>query len=70
MKYIVKATHAEKDIFAEPAELIFWWYGDEESPGIINYNQQLCNDYKRMHPHITVSQVHQGADVLIPNFHA
>jgi len=66
----VEEVAVEEDIFAEPVELIFWWYGEEESPGIINYVQQLCDDYHKMHPNITVTQVHQGVDVLIPNFQA
>ncbi|UCB46761.1 MAG: extracellular solute-binding protein [Spirochaetota bacterium] len=61
---------AEKDIFAEPTELIFWWYGESESPGQIKYVERLCADYNKMHPNITVTQVNQGVDVLIPNFMA
>ena len=63
-----EAAPAEEDIFSEPSELVFWWYGEEEAPGLINYIKGLCDDYNKIHPNITVTQVHQGMDVLIPNF--
>ena len=46
-------TTAKEDIFAEPAELTFWWYGEEDSPGFTKYVEASCAAYKELHPNIT-----------------
>ncbi len=61
-------TTAEKDIFAEPTELVFWWYGEEDSPGFTKYVEASCAAYNELHPNITVTPVHQASDVVVPNF--
>ena len=66
----VEKAAVKEDIFAEPTELIFWWYGEEEVPGLIKYVEQLCDGYNKLHPNITVTPVHQGVDILIQNFQA
>jgi len=58
----------KKDIFAEPTELTFWWYGEEDSPGFTKYIDAMCAAYKELHPNITVTPVHQQSDVVVQNF--
>jgi len=59
---------AEEDIFSEPAELVFWWYGEQEIPGVTAYVDALCAEYNKLHPNITVKQVHQPGDAVVSNF--
>ena len=58
----------EEDIFTEPTELIFWWYGEEDSPGFTEYVEASCKAYNELHPNITVTPQHQASDVVVPNF--
>jgi multiple sugar transport system substrate-binding protein len=59
---------AKEDIFAEPTEIIFWWYGEEDAPGLSKYIQAACDAYNRLHPNITVTPVHQSSVDAVPNF--
>ena len=61
-------VRANEDIFSTPTELVFWWYGEEDAPGMSNYIQAACDAYKSLHPNITVSQVHQSSENNVPNF--
>jgi len=58
----------EKDIFAEPAELVFWWYGEDEVPGMTKYIEAVSAKYNELHPNITVKPEHQPIDAVVPNF--
>ncbi len=61
---------AQEDIFSKPTELVFWWYGEEDAPGLSKYVQAACDAYKSLHPNITVNQVHQSSENVVPNFMA
>jgi raffinose/stachyose/melibiose transport system substrate-binding protein len=61
-------TTTEKDIFAEPTKLVFWWYGEDEAPGFTKYIESICAEYNKLHPNIIVTPIHQGMDAVIPNF--
>ena len=58
----------EQDIFAEPAELVFWWYGEDEVPGMTKYIEAVAAKYNELHPNITVKPEHQSIDAVVPNF--
>jgi multiple sugar transport system substrate-binding protein len=62
------AELAHEDIFSTPAELVFWWSGEEGVPGMSFYIQAACDAYKSLHPNITVNRVHQSSENNVPNF--
>jgi multiple sugar transport system substrate-binding protein len=59
---------AKGDIFAEPTELNFWWYGEEDIPGFSKYIDALCDAYTDKHPNITITRSHHSAAELFPDF--
>jgi ABC-type glycerol-3-phosphate transport system substrate-binding protein len=61
---------AKGDIFAEPNELVFWWYGEEDAPGLSKYIDALCEAYTKHHPNITIARSHHSAAELVSDFMA
>ncbi|UCB44434.1 MAG: extracellular solute-binding protein, partial [Spirochaetota bacterium] len=53
---------------AEPVELVFWWYGEDEVPGMTKYIEAVAAKFNELHPNITVKPEHQPADAVVPNF--
>ena len=59
----VEVAPAEK----EPVELTWWWWGEDQSPGMSDWADAIVPIYEAENPHITIEAVLLPTDSVIPN---
>ncbi len=52
----------------EPANMVMWWWGEQEAPGAQKWLDETVSLYQEANPQITVETVLQSTDSLIPAF--
>jgi multiple sugar transport system substrate-binding protein len=50
----------------EPVTIVFWWWGEEEAPGLEAWLNETVELFETENPNIQVELVHQTTDGLIP----
>jgi len=58
----------EEESEKEPVELIFWWWGEQEAPGLEGWMDETVSMYEELNPHISVETVLQSTETLITAF--
>jgi raffinose/stachyose/melibiose transport system substrate-binding protein len=53
-----------------PADLEFWWWGNQNYPGQKKVMRQLFAEYLKEHPDTKIKDVLQGTDETIPSYQA
>ncbi|UCB45810.1 MAG: extracellular solute-binding protein [Spirochaetota bacterium] len=52
----------------EPVELVFWWWGQQEAPGLEDWVNETVELFEKEYPHITVETVLQATENVIDDF--
>ena len=55
---------------AEKVNLVLWWWGEQDAPGLQKWFEAVIAKYQEKHPNVTIEQVLQGTDETIPAFQA
>ena len=50
----------------EPVEIVFWWWGDDEAPGLRGWIEETVQKFEEQNPNMRVEAVEQTTDGLIP----
>ena len=50
----------------EPVTLVFWWWGEEEAPGLESWIQTVVPAFEAANPGIKIETVRQTVDGLVP----
>lgn len=53
---------------AEPVNLVFWWWGEQEAPGLEGWLEETVSMYEDANPNVTVETVLQSTETLISAF--
>lgn len=52
----------------EPVKLVFWWWGEQEAPGLEKWLKETVDLYQKAHPNITIETVLQATETLMSAF--
>ena len=63
-------TTAEETTSAEPVNLVIWYWGEQELPGVQKWMEESGKLYSENNPNVTVEAVLQTTDALYPAFRA
>lgn len=63
-----QTTAAAETTSGEPIKLVFWWWGEQEAPGLEKWLKETVDLYQKAHPNITIETVLQSTDTLISAF--
>jgi ABC-type glycerol-3-phosphate transport system substrate-binding protein len=61
-----EAPAATEASAAEPVTIVFWWWGEEEAPGLEQWLTETAGQFEQANPGIQVELVRQTTDGLIP----
>ena len=73
MEETTKETTEEFKESAEEVEqinLVMWWWGEQDLPGLKDFINNVILDYEELNPNVTIEAVLQGTDETIPAFKA
>jgi len=59
---------AERLLAAQTANLTFWWWGEQEAPGLQKWVADAISQYQSQHPGVQIKAVLQGTESLMPGF--
>jgi raffinose/stachyose/melibiose transport system substrate-binding protein len=63
-------TAAAETTSGEPVKLLFYWWGEQEFPGMEKWIAKTVDLYHQQHPNITVETVLQNADTVYTAYRA
>ncbi len=61
----VEEETVEEEAAKEPVTLVFWWWGEQEAPGLEGWMAETVGLYQDANPHVTVETTLQAGDVVI-----
>ncbi|MCL5071055.1 MAG: ABC transporter substrate-binding protein [Actinobacteria bacterium] len=64
----IEKTAATEAVSGEPIKLIFWWWGEQELPGLEKWLKETVDLYQKAHPNITIETVLQSTETLMSAF--
>jgi multiple sugar transport system substrate-binding protein len=65
-----ETTAAAETEAAEPVNLVIWWWGEQEAPGLEGFMQESTEMYTKEHPNVTFELVLQSTESLVEAFRA